>query len=480
MRSRYSEVGRVLAVAGILAAAAFVPGCDVSDRLLKATDPDPVNPNDVQSADGAEGVRVGAMDRWKRTTGGPYGNGSESTWMFGGLLVDEWGTGSTFVQNDQVDKRATPADNGTVTTAFRALNRVRTAVNQAIPLLIKWRPNDTALNTKIAELLLARAYAEMQLASDFCNGIPLSDASALDGTIIEGDPMTIDQVFTKAIATADSGIGLATATDTGTVNILNALKVIKARAQLGLNQVAAAGALAATVPTTFVYNHTFSTNAGTNSIWSIARSNRRYLVGDSIEGNARNILVANAIPFFSAQDNRLPAKYTIATVGGRPDTTKSQDGLTLSRTTDLYDETTSIPVASGIDARLIEAEAALAAGNVNGANGLMPILNALRGTARSLGTVTTSPAALPALADPGTTTLRQNLLFREWAFWTFSRGQRLGVMRRLVRYYGRASTSVYPEGPHYRGGVYGTDLQLPIPADELYNSKSKGCTDRNA
>jgi hypothetical protein len=473
MRNRFSEIGRVLAVAGILAAAAFVPGCNVSDRLLEATDPDPVKPGDVQSPDGADAVRLGAMDRWKRTTGGPYGNGSESTWMFGGLLVDEWGTGSTFVQNDQVDKRATPPDNSTVTTAFRALNRVRTAVNQAIPLMAQWRATDPP--SRVAELLLARAFVEMQLASDFCNGIPLSDASALDGTIIEGDPLNVDAVFTKAIATADSGIGLAVATDTGTVTILNALKIIKARSLLGLNQVAAAGALAATVPTTFVYNHTFSTNAGTNSIWSIARSNRRYLVGDSLEGNARNILVANAVPYFSAADPRLPASFTIATVGGRPDTTKSQDGLTLSRTTTLYDETTSIPVASGLDARLIEAEAALTA---NQPATMMSILNTLRATRFQLGTVL-SPV-MPALADPGTTVLRQNLLFREWAFWTFSRGQRLGTMRRLVRYYGRPSNTVYPEGPHYRGGVYGTDLQLPIPADELYNSKSKGCTDRNA
>src|SRR5205807_10621854 len=129
--------------------------------------------------------------------------GNESTWLFGGLLTDEWGTSSTFVQNDQVDERRTGADNSTVTYAFRKLNRVRTAVNQAIVLMAQFRPTE---NTNIAELLFARAFAEMQLASDFCNGIPLSDAATADGAIIYGDPVSVDSVFNRAIATADSGL----------------------------------------------------------------------------------------------------------------------------------------------------------------------------------------------------------------------------------------------------------------------------------
>ena len=67
------------------------------------------------------------------TTGADNTNGPESTWLFGGLLADEWGTASTFVQNDEVDKRAIGSDNSTVTIAFRKLHRVRTAVNQAHP-----------------------------------------------------------------------------------------------------------------------------------------------------------------------------------------------------------------------------------------------------------------------------------------------------------------------------------------------------------
>lgn len=466
MRNRFSSRRVVLAagiVAGLLAA-----GCD-TNQLLEANDPDLVKPGDIQTADGAEAVRLGAMRRWVLTTAGPNTNGQESTWLFGGLLADEWATASTFVQNDQADTRRIGSENSTVTNAFRALHRVRTHVNLALPLMRQFRPADVS---NLAELYLARAFAEMQLASDFCNGIPLSDAATVDGVIEYGEPLTGDSIFKVAIITADSGLALATATDANTVSIANALRVIKARAQLGINQIAAAGATVAAVPTAFTYNHTFSQTSGDNGIWGQPMSNRRYLVGNDLEGNSRNIPVANAINFFSAGDPRLPANYTVSATG---DTTRSQDGLTFSRTTPLYGRTTAVAVANGIDARLIEAEAALAAGD---ATTMMNILNTLRGSARTLGTVTT-PVMAP-LADPGTPAARLDLLFREKAFWTFTRGQRLGDMRRLIRQYGRAANTVFPEGDHYRGGTYGPDVQLPVPQEEQNNPNWTGCIDRNA
>jgi len=255
---------------------------------------------------------------------------------------------------------------------------------------------------------------------------------------------------------------------------------VKARAQLGLNQVAAAGATVAPVPTGFVYNHTFSANVGSNAIWGQPFSGGRYLVGDSVDGNARNIRVFNAIPFFSSADPRTPSFYTVTVTGGKADTAKSQDGLTLVRklgrtaAQPVYGQFTSVTVTSGFDARLIEAEAQLAAGDPN----WLTTLNTLRATPYVIGTITT-PVMAP-LADPGTAAARQDLLFREKAFWTFSRGQRLGDMRRLIRYYGRAATSVFPEGVHYRGGTYGTDVNLPVPQEEQNNPKWTGCTDRSA
>src|SRR5262249_12662062 len=155
-------------------------------------------------------------------------------------------------------------------------------------------------------------------------------------------------------------------------------------------------------------------------------------------------------------DPRVPAHYRLS---GK-DTVKSQDGGTFVLEADsLWGQVTAVHVADGIDARLIEAEAALKAGN---AAGMLSILNALRAAPQQLtapappNTGVTTPV-MAALTLPSTADAQVNLLFREKAFWTFSRGQRLGDLRRLIRDYGRAAdgsnTGGYPVGPHYKGGV---------------------------
>jgi hypothetical protein len=456
--------------------------CD--NGLLNAPDPDLISPSDLDSPEGANALRIGALQRWRFATGGDNTNGQESTWLTGGLLADEWATSSTFVQNDELDERRIHLDNGTVTFDFRKLARVRTAVNQALPGMYKWRPTET---TSIAELYLARGFAEMQLASDFCNGIPLTDASAATSPtdVKWGDPLPVAQVFQVAIASLDSGLALATATNDSTVKVARALKITKARALLGLGgatNVAAAAALVAGIPTDSIYSHTYAATSGSNAIWGQATSGRRYNVGDNVEGNAHDIQVANNLNFFSSKDPRVPSRYTISSKG---DTTKSQDGLIYSRTTTLWGQETPVQVTSGIDARLIEAEAAFVSGNFNTpTTGTLAILNALRAAPHVLGGGVTVAAITPALTDPGDDSSRVAMLFREKAFWTFSRGQRLGDLRRLARqdpyktWYNVGN--LFPSGQHYRGGTYGTDVNLPVPKDEeLNNPKFRGCLDRN-
>jgi hypothetical protein len=459
--TRLRRAGRlgVVGAAVIVAALLSVQGCDVNEQLLLTTDPDLINPADLDNPEGAEGLRVGALDRWSNTTGGDNANGDESTWLLGGLLADEWGTASTFVQNDELDTRRVQTNNGSVTQGFRDLQRVRTAVNQAIPLMRQWRPTETI---KVAELFLARGQAEMQLASDFCGGLPLSNGVGVD--VEFGDPLMTDSVFRTAVTSYDSGLAIATGTDNESVRIARALRIGKARAWVALKRYAEAATLVSGIPTTYSYDHTYLATSGSNAIWGQATSGRRYNVGNNVEGNARNIPVANNLNFFSAGDPRVPATYTVTIRSGRPDTTRSQDGNTLSRTTSIWARETAVAVFNGTDARLVEAEAAYQAGNFAG---MMTILNALRAAPPPHGTV--QPAAMPALTDPGTTDGRIDLLFREKAFWTFGRGQRLGDMRRLIRDYGRTAANTFPEGTHYRGGTYGTDVNMPVPQQEENN-----------
>jgi len=471
--------GRAVAATLALASAAGLSACDtVKENLLEAVNPDIINPSSVQSAAGATAVRNGALSRLRVATAD-----GESTWMFGGLLVDEWATSSTFVQNQETDQRSIQLNNGTIQTELRALYRVRTDANQAIALLNKYKPLPAS---DVAEMYFARGFAEFQLASDFCNGIPLSDGA--NDVAVFGKPLPIKDVFAAAIASFDTAIAMTPGTDAASVQVSSAARIGKARALLGLglSNAPAAAALVAGIPTTYRYDVTASLTGGNNILWSQGASQNRYTVSDSVQGNNRSILVKNAIPFLSAKDPRVPAHYKIS---GR-DTVKSQDGNTYVIQVDsLWGQTTAVAVAAGIDARLIEAEAALQAANPAT---MMSILNALRATSQTL--TNSSPQAngthpgwktpvMPALTDPGTQASRVSLLFREKAFWTFGRGFRLGDLRRLIRDYGRAAdgSDTFPVGVHFQGGNYGVDLNLPVTTDEQTgNPNFTGCIDRKA
>ena len=464
--------GRVRAAVG-LTAVALVPllgACsNVKDSLLEATDPDIISPGNANSAEGALALYNGALSRLKTISSGSGGEGS--TWLFGGLLADEWSTSSTFVQNDETDQRSIQINNSTVTTMFRQLARARTSATEAMRGLREYRETE---KTRIAEMYFVRAFAEMQMANDYCNGSPLSGQDE-SGAIVYGAPLPGAQVFQAAVADADSGLALITGTAASDLLVQRALKLTKARALLGLGKYAEAGAAVAGIPTSYSYDITYSLATGDLTLYTQPASARRYTVGDSLEGRSHNLLVKNAVPFFSAQDPRVPSKYTISAKG---DTTFSQDGSQPSRTTSLWARSTTVSAVNGLDARLIEAEAAL---NANDIAGMMTILNDLRASPPKLGEV--QPAKMAALPAPADKAAATTLFFREKAFWTFGRGQRLGDLRRLVRQYGRSVDQVFPVGEHYRGGNYGPDVNLPVPQAEENNPELGGapaCIDRNA
>ncbi|MBK8061485.1 MAG: hypothetical protein IPK33_27345 [Gemmatimonadetes bacterium] len=449
--------GRLLRASAALALATAAACSGITDTLLEATDPDLVNPGDTESIEGARGLAIGTVSRLTAITGG-----AESTWLFGGLLADEWATSSIFVQNDETDRRSIQENNSQVSGMLYRLYRVRTSANQAIAGLKKWEPTAT---TSIGEQFFARGFVELQLASDFCNGIPLSDGAAVP--VVYGQPQTVNQVFTIAIASFDSAItSIGSATDTASVALARAARVGKARAQVGLNQIDAAAATVAGIPTTFAHRSLFSLTTQTNTIWGQGQSSLRYTVGDSLQGNQRNIVVTNALPFATLNDPRLPVTKR---------TTAGQDGQTVMNVTAVYGQLTPVDIVNGIDARFIEAEKALRDKNYTQ---WLAILNALRAAPPTIHG--TAVAAMAALVDPGNDAARINVHFREKALWTFSRGQRLGDMRRLIRQYGRSANNVFPTGTHYKGGAFGPDVNLPIIQDEQNNPNFKGCLDRNA
>jgi len=110
----------------IALAALSLGGCKSPDEFLSVTDPDIINPADVQSAAGADAVRLGALTRLNSSTSGPVtSTGGESLFLLGGLFSDEYNNGDSFIARQEVDQRIITIQNNFLTDANRAMHRAR-------------------------------------------------------------------------------------------------------------------------------------------------------------------------------------------------------------------------------------------------------------------------------------------------------------------------------------------------------------------
>jgi hypothetical protein len=304
----------------------------------------------------------------------------------------------------------------------------------------------------------------MTSAENLCNGIPMTYTT--NGVYTYGPQLTTDSVYKLAAFHMDSALAKTTASDAISTALHQASLVARARILVDQGNYTAAAALvpASAVPTSFQYLLTFDQATGDNQLWSLNISQGRYTVSDSQDADG---VLKNALPFASANDPRVPVVNT-KKVGF--------DGTTTLIDQQVYaNRTDPVPLVSGIDARLIEAEAALNAGDYAG---MTTILNALRGSAQTIGNL--KVPAMAALAAPATKDAAISLFFREKGFWTFGRGQRLSDFRRLIRQYGRTQDQVFPTGGFFKGANYGVDVNFPVTDNELTNPNFKGCTDRKA
>jgi hypothetical protein len=282
----------------------------------------------------------------------------------------------------------------------------------------------------------------------YCSGVPLS---ALEGsTLVYGAPQTTAQLFTAAETRFAGAIALAPSSE-----VLNAARVGRGRALLGLGRFADAAAAVLAVPTDFRYTtfHSEVTATVSNGIWGFVNFLNRWSVSPGTGGG---------LDFATANDPRVPVEDT---QGPGFDSSTPQFNQLLFPV-----RTSPVPIATGIEARLIQAEAALRGGDAGTALGF---LNALRATV---------PGLTP-LTDAGSATARVDQLFNERAYWLFSTGRRLGDLRRLMRQYGRAADAVFPHGAYYKGDDYGSDVNIPISFEERNNpnvgSQGPECLDRN-
>ena len=439
----------------LLAVAVLSAACAPSD-VLDVQDPDIINPSDVQSPAGADAVRLGALARFTSTT-----SGAEGLFLLGGLFSDEWVNGDSFIARQEIDQRVITTQNGFLTDANRVLHRARLSAQQAIELLEKYKPEAPAY--QVGEMYFVQAFVINMMAEHYCDGLIFSNV--VDGREEYGSPVTTVAAFERALGLVNDGLALVTGTTANDLRIRYALQVTKGRILLNLNRPAEAATAVAGVPNSFAYNVQHSQTTQINTFWNFNNNARRYSVSASEGGNGLNYATAN--------DPRVPV-----CLGGTAACTAI--GVTQNRRDDLSQplyvqmlwplRESPVAIAKGVEARLIEAEAQLRAGNSAGA---LSTLNAARATV----------TGLAPLTDAGTADARIDQLFRERAFWMFGTGHRVGDMRRLIRQYNRTQNTVFPTGLWHKGGNYGADVTVPVPQAEQNNPNlpaAETCLNRNA
>jgi len=441
----------------VACAVALLAACS---SLLDVKDPDVINPPDVTNVDGAVAAYNGGIGDFAFANDGDNG-GTEGQILVSGVMTDEYFDSETFPTRIEYDSRAIDERNGTLRDVFFNLQKARVALEGAVGALQQYAPTP---NSRIGEMLALSGMTYVYFAENYCSAVPFSERLP-DGSIQYGQPLTTTALLDRAISRFDSALAV-TATQSPDDTILrplvrNLALVGKGRALLDKADFAGAAAAVAGVLTNFVYAtfHSLATDRQRNGVFvfnnQTPNGTGRFSVADG-EGT-------NGLKFQSAGDPRVVAP---------------QNGKGFDNTSPLYvlqkytTATSPVHVADGVEARLIEAEAQLRAGD---GPGMVTSLNALRIDAANNGGFN-----LAALADPGPSpndSLRVDLLFRERAFWLFATGHRLGDLRRLARApYSRAVNSLYPTGVYtHTNTVYGDNTELPVPFSERNNPNFTGC-----
>ena len=402
--------------------------CDL-DETLEVVDPEFPTDESLRDPNALPLLINGALGEFFR---GYSGSGLDNLGYItaSGLLTDELQSSDTFVDRNAVDRRElqSPALGNPSDLAFERLQRARRATQDAAAAVAEVRG---ANDPDRATLLALNGYALVALAEGYCSAVPLSDV--VDGEFVEGEMLSTEQLLEQAVQRFDESLAAAAN---------NLARVGKGRALLNLGRYQEAAAAVNPVPTEYEFLVEHSENTFTNPVWQLNNDNIRF----TILGNEGE----NGLDFRTAEDPRVPV-------------TRDGERMGFDTSIPLYEQQkypnrdADVALADGIEARLIEAEAALQSSDFGT---FISTLNTLRSMV----------TGLDPLTDPGTEEGRVDLLFRERAFWMYLTGHRLGDLRRLVEQYDRPIDEVYPVGVDTHNQDYGNDVVFAVPFDEEQNS----------
>ncbi|MDQ6771277.1 MAG: hypothetical protein M3Z54_15010 [Gemmatimonadota bacterium] len=508
MRRASSYRFRLLAILGV-ASAVTATACN-TDKLLTVNRPDIVPITAVTNKTALPTVYGGVLADFQVGFNGSTPGGNEGVVNYSGLLGDEFYITDTFTTRVEIDARNTRPDNSNNDVVFRNLSRSRQSAEQAAAkyaeLASTFLPGEVnGFAVQRAEILNIAGLDYVLFAEIYCSGVPF-DSVTSNGAVLGKPGLSTVEMLRTAINRFDSATAVAnsiTPVSAAATAQLRLARVGKARAYLNLANTYGDAFLDSAlvtingttgVPTTFSYlvSHSNNTTRENNGVWAFDVNQARWGQGNR-EGSATaggNVGLAYRTQFVNGADVRTAFLPAVTGFNNNPNTFRSQKYPARE---------TPIVVASGTEARLIEAEAYLRKNDI--ANWLIKIndprhvlaLNqcvpgspacsnpSTAGGVETNTTAHTTPTGLADLVDPGTQVARENLTFAERGFWLYLTAHRLGDMRRLIRQIGRPFNAVYPTGTYILtgqpGGVYGPGVNLPVPIFEESNGifKTASC-----
>jgi hypothetical protein len=397
----------------VVAVLLSVVACDTVDRLLTVNSPSRLDENNYLVPANALLISNSAVADFECALGGYI----VASGLASGELVDGIQTAArwSYDRRDVDPTQALYASASCVGIGvYTPLNVARHTNDQAVRLLEGWSDQEVANRQRlIARNAAIAGYSLVLLAEGFCEvvidvGAPFTSAQAFDSAEVR---------FTRALAAAQAA---------NEPQLVNLARVGRARARLGGGDLAGAAEDAALVPVDFVYNATHDLNAASRNNIVFAQNNQSFAV--SVAPDYRNVMVG------TTSDPRVPVT--------------DQNRLAPDQANQLFTQnkyaslTAPTPIATGVEARLILAEA-------RGAGEGVGIINSLRAR---------TGVGLPPLTTAEATSFAQTLAEeRRRELWL--QGNRWFDERRLDLTQVPTPGAPYPKG----GGVYGNQRCWPLP-----------------
>lgn len=481
MMEKRQNVGSWVKALGTAVLVAATAGC--ADRLdvLSVEDPDVVTPEQTEGPAAVPNKVAGSINTFREMY--------DDYVLYTGLLTDEYLLAGTFPTRLEIDERQPVPNNGSITAdVYTPLHRARRTADDNVLLFteVKDDPAFESVRPQVLDgLALGRlfaGYTRLFFAETFCQSIvsepePFAESSPLlPAERLQG---AIEQLQQAIPAAQDAGMA------SGASNVAAAARVGIARSLMFLGEFQRAAEVASQVPTDFQFDVDFSANTFEESnevfgqTWAgFSDFDLRWTVGDGTDGS-RNFEEWPYLEEWIDQNLIIPDGMHDRQAFGSPGRPVNLQTVYAGPTLAANGREAPIPLATGWEARMYEAEVMLRNGQTQAAEELV---NSLLSNPDVNPLVRVEPALLGTEGPAGnlfgefepvdfTGNLEEDLtkLARAYSAGLWQQGHRQHVLRRYFRQNG---INLYPQGE-----AIGNSMSLPITRQELVNNPNveMGC-----